>query len=49
MTSTTSADIFKADTNNTSTKKVHINTCDGIIRIKSTDHKKEIGLYTQYV
>ena len=48
MTSTNYADICKSDATNTSTKKGHIKTCLSIIRIQSTDHKKEIGLYTQY-
>ena len=49
MTATNSVDICKTDETNTSTKKGHIKTCLSIIRIQSTDHKKEIGLYTQYV
>ena len=48
MTATNSVDICKTDETNTSTKKGHIKTCFGIIRINSTDYNKVIGLYTQY-
>ena len=48
MNATTSADFCKANATNTSTKKVYIKTCVGIIIIQSTYHKKEISLYNQY-
>ena len=48
MTDTNYANLCKANATNTSTKKVHINTCVGIIITQSTDHKEAIGLYTQY-
>ena len=44
MTVTTSDDLCKADTTNTSTKKGHENTCVDIIIIHNTEHKKAIGL-----
>ena len=48
MNDTNYVDFCKANATNTSTKKVHIKTCVGIIRIQSTYNKKEIGLYNQY-